>query len=278
MVDATGVLDESAPTNTFLSIMFGTVVLVMGAIILFGFQLQDLGVVITGLVFLALPIAADYYSNGRIIRSPGSFSALSAGYWLPVAFVAVVAAEVAFSFFSAPSGSYLSAPLANTPSVLQTLVNVWLAPIVENVLAISLTIVIYEKVMRGFLGLPRIVSALTAAVPAAIAFTFLHGVRDPNFRLLAFLVLMVMLVPLFLEDALPGPQVPYIPISITFTIGVHRMVNIANFGGYVPFVAEMASAEAPLVYATGLVLVFEAVTFLAFIVWMIRLGLRLSPS
>lgn len=73
-------------------------------------------------------------------------------------------------------------------------------------------------------------------------FAGLNGLRSRAFYVAAFLVVMLMLAPLYLEDYLPGNQTWFIPMSVATVFGVHRALNIQQGGRYFAFMSDMLQA------------------------------------
>lgn len=252
----------------------------MLAFIFFGYQLRDLDVIMAGVLFLASLVVDDVLTDGKYLRSPGSFGALSFGYWLPVWVMSLIGGvgKLRLSFLSAPtqSGGYLSALSGNPPSV-QAFVNRWAAPIYETLLKVAITYMVWHLSFK-FLNryLPAPIAAVVALVPAAGLFAGLHGLRSRAFYVAAFVVAMLMLAPLYLEDYLPGNQTWFIPMSVATVFGIHRALNIQQGGGYFAFVSDMLQAQPPMLWANGIALFIELVTFVA-AVWfagklLVRIG------
>ena len=239
----------------------------MLAFIFFGYQLRDIDIIMAGVLFLSSLVVDDVLTDGRYLRSPGSFAALSFGYWLPVWIMSAIGGvgDLQFSFLSAPtqSGGYLSA-LQGASAPVQAFVNRWAAPIYETLLKVSITYVVWHlsfKALNRYLPAP--IAVIVALVPAAGLFAGLHGLRSTEFYLAAFIVAMVMLAPLYLEDYLPGNQTWIIPMSVASVFGAHRAINVQNGGGYFVFVSDMLQAKPPLLWANGLALFIELVTLVA---------------
>ena len=239
----------------------------MLAFIFFGYQLRDIDVIMAGVLFLSSLIVDDVLTDGKYLRSPGSFTALSFGYWLPVWGFSAVGGlgNLQLSFLSTPtqSGGYLSALQGASPSV-QAFVNRWAAPIYETLLKVSITYLAWHlsfKLLNRYLPAP--VAVVVALVPAAGLFAGLHGLRSRAFYVAAFVVALLMLAPVYLEDYLPGNQTWFVPMSVATIFGVHRALNIQQGNGYFVFVSDMLQAQPPMLWANGIALFIELVTFIA---------------
>jgi hypothetical protein len=187
-------------------------------LVYFGYQLRDINIIMGGSLFLFSLIVNDVLTAGKYMNSPGSFAALSFGCWLPVWGMSLVGGvgDLRLSFISAPtqSGGYLSA-LGSAPTGVQAFINRWAAPIYETMLKVSITYAVWQLSFRALnQRLPGPVAVVVALVPAAGLFAGLHGLRSQAFYVAAFLVAMVMLAPVYLEDYLPGNQTWIIPMSV----------------------------------------------------------------
>jgi hypothetical protein len=248
-------------------LVVGGEALAMLAFIFFGYQLRDLDVIMAGVLFLSSLVVDDVLTDGKYLRSPGSFAALSFGYWLSVWVLSAVGGvgDLQFSFLSAPtqSGGYLSA-LSGASAPVQAFVNRWAAPIYETLLKVSITYVAWHlsfKLLNRYLPAP--IAVIVALVPAVGMFAGMHGLRSKAFYAAAFVVAMVMLAPLYLEDYLPGNQTWLIPMSVAGVFGIHRAINIQQGDGYLTFVSDMLQAEPPMLWANWIALFIELVTFVA---------------
>lgn len=252
----------------------------MLALVFFGYQLRDINIIMGGSLFLFSLIVNDVLTNGKYMNSPGTFAALSFGYWLPVWVMSTLGGvgDLKLSFISAPtqSGGYLSA-MSGAPVSVQAFINRWAAPVYETMLKVSITYAVWHLTFK-FLDryLPTPVAIVVALVPAAGLFAGMHGLRTARFYVAAFVVAMLMLAPLYLEDHLPGNQTWFIPMSVAFVFGVHRSLNIQQGGGYFTFVSDMLAAEPPMLWANQLTLLIELVTFVAAVWFAGKLVVRLG--
>ena len=239
----------------------------MLAFVFFGYQLRDLDIIVGGALFMFSLVVNDVLTDGRYLRWPGTFGALSFGYWLPVWILAALGGvgTLTLSFLSAPteSGGYLSA-LSGAPVAVQAFINRWAAPIYETMLKVSITYVVWHLSFKLLdLFLPTPIAIFVALSPAAGIFAGLHGLRSLDFYIAAYVVAMVMMGLVYYQSYLPDSFREVVPLSIALIFGIHRSINIQNGGGYLTFVSDMLQAQPPLLWANGLALFIELVTLVA---------------
>ena len=75
---------------------------------------------------------------------------------------------------------------------------------------------------------------------------------------------------------MPGNQTWSVPMSVATIFGIHRALNIQQGGGYFVFVSDMLAAEPPMLWANGVALLIELVTFLAALWFTGKLVVRLG--
>ncbi|WP_207587120.1 hypothetical protein [Halomontanus rarus] len=234
---------------------------VTGWVALFGFQNNQLELFATGLVFLPLAYIADRMSEGRIFRSPMSFYAGAVALRLPllVAWGIGFGSRFQLSTFSSATGSYLSL-LANAPEAIKSLINFFIAAVLENFLAFAIALITFD-ILHHRLGWGRVPAAVVAVLPSAAIFAWLHNSGNPVFVWTAFIVMVVMLGVVFLEDATDIDLFPFAPVGILLTIGIHQTLNVSNnSGGYLGYLGDLFFGEGAF-FATQLVGVFELVVW-----------------
>ena len=246
------------PTNVLLTVPALFVAL---ALAFFGFQQNNLGLLVAGLTLFLLPVTGLVLTKLNLLNSETSFYLTATGYvtGFLVFLIPGWLSNLSISFSSTPSQSYLAAALGETSAPVTSLMNNYLAPAGENMAILGLSILMLLTTREVTDN--RFVIGAAALLPASIGFALLHGVRSPFFLLLAG-SFMAMWVILYIGDDL-GIDLPQeIGLaSLGATIGLHRGNNVSASGGLTEYYSTILSASEPVIYLSYLVILIDLVLF-----------------
>lgn len=261
MPDFTSIISGEGERDVFNNLYIVLAILVSSGLALYGYQAGDLGLFAAGIVFVPLIILGDYASEGRLRKSPATFGVASLAFWTGRLLILLpgIIRDIQFSFFTTPGQGYLSSALAETTAEVQTIVNIFLAPIVENLAIIGVGSLIYLLALRSEFN--KTLSLIFAVIPTSIAFAALHGGVNLTFALMAFGIMSFMIIILLGVDS-NYFQVPVVPITFGFTVGLHSGLNIGSSGGLLNYYGTLAGATTPVLYASLAIIVFEALTII----------------
>ncbi|MCY4730571.1 hypothetical protein KY092_08365 [Natronomonas gomsonensis] len=237
----------------FSSIMFAV----------YGTQSGNIDLVVLGVIFALMGVAGVLFVEfgaGSFFTSSSTIAEASFSMWVGMlAFnIQTLVAGIRLNAFAPPTQGYaFSALSSQQPSVKGIVNGVW-APGGENLAllgsAAALVMIIYQKTENIFL------SIVAGTTPFAVLFASLHGETTPSFWVFAASVMFVMGVYLFGTDL--GAELPlaqYIPVTFGLFYGVHRGINISNFGGLGNWYTTILQAPEPLIYVSYLVIILDAV-------------------
>lgn len=280
MADTLTTLDEQAPVNTFLTVMFSMAVFTLGWIAIFAYQNSQLELLATGLAFIPLAIFMDWLSNGHIFRSNGSFGQLAFSFSLPILILEFfnLTGGLQFSVFSVASEGYLSSILASAPPSIQAAVNIFIAPVLETGVFVAVTLVLFRSMQFLFrhvypfnivpTGIDSVMAAFMAVQPAAYTFTKLHGdERGFWFSVAAYFVMNLMLLPGLFEDQIKTELIPFLGLGTSFIAGLHVALNMSNQGGLFSFFNTLLQVEGSVIVSHIGIIGFMLVSIVAGLGW-----------
>lgn len=262
MVDRTDIYYGEHDLDFFNSFAFAQSILLMAILAVWGYQPPfDLALVITALVFLPLIMSAESLTEGNILQSPATPTQGAKAYVFPQVFVIFVKGITDFqlSLYSAPvsENGYLSSILAETEPAIQAIFNNNLAPFVENFAIIAFTFLFFKFMMEADIrdkipeALPSTLTlAVIASLPGALIFGVLHGQTDIFFFIRAVAIMLILLVMLFGEELTEEHLLPF-GVTVGLTIGVHRAINLVEFGGYFKYLNTLFTASPDLLIQLG---------------------------
>jgi hypothetical protein len=225
------------------------------ALAFFGFQANNLGLLVAGLVLFLLPATGLLLTKNALFNSETSFyyTALGTGVFV----VPGLLGSLEISLSATPSQSYLAAALGQTSAEVTAIMNNFLAPRGENmaILGASVLALLSMKQVTD----NRYVQAGVTFVPASIAFALLHGVRSPAFLLLAG-GFMTAWIAIYLADDFGfdiGDQLALTTFALT--VGLHQGNNTAASGGLLNYYSTILSASTPILYLSYLIILIDVV-------------------
>jgi hypothetical protein len=237
----------------FSSIMFAV----------YGTQSGNIELVVLGVIFALMGIGGVLFVEfgaGSFFKSSSTIAEASFSVWLGMMMfnVSNIVANIRLNAFAPPTEGYAFSALSSQQPSVKAIVNgVW-APGGENLALLGagsvFAMIVYQK--TGSI----IVSAVLGILPFAVLFAFLHGVATVGFWVFAATVMFVMGLYLFGTDL--GAELPfaqYIPITFGLFYGIHRGINISQFGGLINWYTTILQAPAPLIYVSYLVIILDAV-------------------
>lgn len=279
MADTLATLDEKAPVHIYLTTMFSMAVFTLGWIAIFAYQNSQLELLATGLAFIPLAIFMDWLSNGHIFRANGTFGQLAFSFSLPIVVLEFFnfAGDMQFTVFSVASEGYLSI-LASAPPSVRAAVNIFIAPVLETGVFVAVTLVLFKMTLFLFrkvypftvipTGPDKIFAAIMAVQPAAYSFMSLHGdERGFFFKLAAYLIMNIMLLPGLFEDQIKQTLVPLLGLGTAFIAGLHVALNMSNQGGLFSFFDLLLQIEGSVLVAHLGIIGFISISILAGMHW-----------
>jgi len=231
------------------------------AMAFFGFQQNNLGLLVAGLVLFLLPAVGLILTDLKLFNSEAPFYFTALGYIVgySVFILPGLLGNLEFSLSATPSASYLSTALGQTSPEITSIMNNYLAPRGENMailgLAALLLVTMREVTDNIF------VQGFVTFVPASLAFALLHGVRNPFFLVLAA-AFMAIWITLYLGDEL-GIDVPTNLGIATFaaTVGLHQSNNVNASGGLIEYYSTILGASPPILYLSYLIVLIDVILF-----------------
>jgi len=250
--------DELDPTNFVLTV---PTLLVALAMAFFGFQQNNLGLLVAGLTLFLLPVTGLVLTRLNLLNSKTPFYYTALGYVLgTLIFIGPdLLGNLSFSLSATPSQSYLAAALGETSAPVTSIMNNYLAPRGENmaILAASLLSLLTARSVTD----NRFVIGFAAIVPASLAFALLHGVRSPFFLILAGSFMAVWIL-IYLGDEIGIDTPSELGIaSFGLTVGLHQGNNIAASGGIIEYYNTILTASTPVLYISYLIILLDLILF-----------------
>ncbi|MFB1064828.1 hypothetical protein [Natrinema sp. H-ect4] len=229
----------------------------------YGTQNGNIDLVVLGVIFALMGIVGVLFVElgaGSFFRSSSTTAEASFAVWIGMIApnISNLVANVRLNAFAPPTEGYaFSALSSQQPSVKGIVNGVW-APGGENLALLgasaSLVMILYQKTESILL------SVILGVSPFAVLFASLHGVATAGFWVFAASVMFVMGLYLFGTDL--GAELPlarYVPITFGLFYGVHRGINISQFGGLVNWYTTILQAPEPLIYVSYLVIILDAI-------------------
>lgn len=244
------------PTNVLLTVPALFVAL---ALAFFGFQSDNLGLLVAGLTLFLLPASGLIISDNNLFNSENFF------YYSALAYIAgnlvfllpSILGELSVSLSATPSQSYLAAALGQTSEPVTAIMNNYLAPRGENMSILGagiLLLITAREVTEN-----KVAQAGIALVPTSIAFALLHGVRSPFFLLIAGMFMTAWGI-IYLGDDLGIEFLDEISIAgFALTVGLHQGNNISASGGLFEYYSVILSASPPVYYLSLLIVAIDLV-------------------
>jgi hypothetical protein len=279
MVDTLTQFNEKAPINLYLSLMYSVAVLTLGWISIVAFQQAKISLLATGLTFIPLAVFADWASQGKIFRSQASWGLLAFSFAAPILFIQSLGflTGLEFSVYAVASEGFLASILAEAPSSIQTSVNVFIAAILETGVFVTTALISFAamKVLfrrlpffRGIGEQPRLlIAAIISAQPAAYAFQEMHGKGGFAFKVAAYLVMNIMLIPGLLEEVTSRSLTKIIGLGSAFIAGLHVGLNMSAAGGIFTVTASLLSVEGSVIVPHAVLLGFLYVSIFTGVSW-----------
>lgn len=270
MTDLTDIYYGEDDLDFFNSFGFALTILIMGLLAVYGYQPPfDHALLVSALVFIPLILSAESLTQGNILQSSATPTEGAKAYLLPQLFAvfATDLSKIQLSFYSAPvsEGGYLASILAQTEPAVQAIFNNNIAPFAENFAIIAFTFLFFKFLIEAEFRekLPEFMPetftlSVVASAPGALVFAFLHGQTSTGFFFKAFIVMLILLTMLFAEELTEQDLLPF-GVTVGLTIGVHRAINLAEFGGYIKYLNILMTAQAPIIYIGYLVIIFDLV-------------------
>jgi hypothetical protein len=232
------------------------------ALAFFGFQSNNLGLLVAGLVLFLLPITGlvlPPLTGNNILKSEksGFLAALAYLAGFGVFVVPSLLGRVSFSFSATPSQSYLAAALGETSVEVTSIMNNYLAPAGENMAILGLAVVLLSVTRQVTDN--KLVQGAAVILPTSIAFALLHGVRSPVFFLFAggFMALWAIL---YIGDDLGISYIEDLALAgFAATVGLHRGNNVAASGGLFEYYGTILSAPSPIIYLSYLIVLIDVI-------------------
>lgn len=224
------------------------------AMAFFGFQSNNLGLLVAGLVLFLLPAVGMILTRGNLLKSPFVLYYSAVGYLAGnlVMLGPGLVSNLNLSVMSTPSTSYLSTALGETSVQVTAIMNNFLAPRGENMAILGLSVLLLIGIKRVTDN--NILAGIGAILPSAIAFALLHGARTTGFFLLAggFMTLWILL---YLGDQLGIDLASEISLgAFALTVGLHQGNNISSSGGLIEYYSTLLTAPEPVIYISYLII------------------------
>lgn len=246
------------PTNVLLTVPALFVALAMA---FFGFQQNNLGLLVAGLTLFLLPVTGLVLTRLELLNSTTPFYWTAAGYVVGTLIFVLpdLVTNINLSFSATPSQSYLAAALGETSVAVTSIMNNYLAPRGENMAILGLAVLLLLTA-RSVTDNKALISLITLA-PTSLAFALLHGVRSPFFLLLAGGFMTVWII-LYLGDDL-GIDAPTEVGLASFgaTVGLHQGNNISASGGLLEYYSTLLTASEPVIFISYLIILIDIVLF-----------------
>ncbi|WP_226005971.1 hypothetical protein [Natrinema salinisoli] len=248
--------EEETPFNLFMVAILLVAAFATAALTFFGIQEQNMNFIAIGLSFGFFLLLGVAFTRGEVLTGPGTFSQVSAAYWLGhLPFLVSMPIGGSLSLFSAPTDAHLSM-VQQAPIYIQHKVNLWMAPIIETVTLLGFVAVLFIAIRRG----TRLETsgALSVAITLiGTGFALLHGARTPAFFLFAFASFTVWTVIVFGHD-LGWWETSLIPAGTALAVAMHKGNNHADQQiGVLESWQVILSAPEPIVYISAGIVLFE---------------------
>lgn len=268
MVDTLTQLNENAPINLYLSLMYSIPLLTLGWISIVAFQQGRLSLLATGLAFIPLAMFSDWASQGKIFRSNAKWGLLAFSFSAPILFFQSLGfiSGLEFSIYAVASEGFLASILAEAPRSIQDSVNVFIAAILETGVFVTSALIFFaatKKMLRRipfFRTLPEqprlVIAAIFSAQPASYAFTRMHSKRGFVFSVAAYVVMNIMLIPGLLEEVTGRSLTKIIGLGSAFIAGLHVALNMSTAGGIFAVTASLLSVEGSVIIPHAILLGF----------------------
>jgi len=253
--DITG--DNFNPANVLLTVPALFIAL---ALAFFGFQSDNLGLLVAGLVLFLLPASGlilPLLSGNNILNSDRSFylSALAYVVGFGVFVLPGAFSQLSFSLSATPSASYLAAALGQTSAPVTSMMNNFLAPAGENMAILGLAIVLLHTARQ--VTDSRLIQGGIVVLPISTIFALLHGVRSPVFFLFSG-GFMAAWAFLYIGDDLGIEALESFGLaSFALTVGLHRGNNVAASGGLINYYETILGANTPILYLSILIILID---------------------
>lgn len=241
--------------------IFGVLIFSSLMFAVYGTKTANIELVVLAVIFALMGIAGVLFVEfgaGSFFRSSSTVSEASFSVWLGMLMfnISNLVANIRLNAFAPPTQGYaFSALSSQQPSVKGIVNGVW-APGGENLALLGagavFAMIVYQKTES------IILSAVLGILPFAVLFAFLHGVATVGFWIFAAAVMFVMGLYLFGTDL--GAELPfaqYVPVTFGLFYGVHRGINISQFGGLINWYTTILQAPAPLIYVSYLVILLD---------------------
>jgi len=259
MVEVNDVLGTDLnPTNVLLTVPALFVAL---ALAFFGFQENNLGLLVAGLTLFLLPVTGLVLTKLNLLNSETAFYYTALGYvgGTTIFVLPDLFGNLSLSLSTTPSQSYLAAALGETSAPVTSIMNNYLAPRGEN-MAILGAAVISLLTAKRVTDNKFIISA-AALGPASIAFALLHGVRSPFFLLLAGSFMAVWIILYIGDDLGINAPTELGLASFGLTVGLHQGNNIAASGGLIEYYSTILTASSPIIYLSYMIILIDVILF-----------------
>lgn len=226
------------------------------AMAFFGFQSNNLGLLVAGLVLFLLPATGLILTKGNLLKSPFTLYYSAVGYLLGYAvFLVPGFVQKNFSVMSTPSSSYLSTALGETSVQVTSIMNNFLAPRGENMAILGLSVLLMVGVKRATDS--NILAGMFAILPSSIAFALLHGARTIGFLLLAGGFMAIWII-LYIGDEFGLEIASDLGVGMfALTVGLHQSNNVSASGGVVEYYSTILSAPEPVIYISYLIVAID---------------------
>lgn len=246
------------PTNVLLTVPALFVAL---ALAFFGFQNNNLGLLVAGLTLFLLPVTGLVLTKLNLLNSETAFYYTTLGYvgGTLVFVLPDLIANTSFSLSATPSQSYLAAALGETSEPVTAIMNNYLAPRGENmsILAASILGLLTARQVTD----NRFLISAAALVPSSLAFALLHGVRSPLFLLIAGSFMAVWII-LYIGDDLGIDAPTELGLAgFGITVGLHQGNNISASGGLIDYYSTLLTATEPVIFLSYLIIVIDSILF-----------------
>lgn len=231
------------------------------ALAFFGFQNNNLGLLVAGLTLFLLPVSGLIISDRTLLLSEYSLYVAGLGYVIGTGIFLLpeLLTNLSISLSATPSQSYLAAALGETSAPVTAIMNNYLAPRGENmaILGLSLLLLFTTRELTD----NRFIQTAVALGPASLAFALLHGVRSPLFLLLAGTFMSAWIIIYIGDDlGITAPETLGLAGFAT-TVGLHQGNNISASGGLLSYYSTLLQAGTPVIYLSYLIIVLDLIIF-----------------
>jgi hypothetical protein len=242
--------------------IFGVLIFSSIMFAVYGTKSGNIELVVLGVIFALMGIAGVLFVElgaGSFFRSSSTLAQASFSVWAGMLLFNLpdLLADIQLNAFAPPTEGYaFSALSSQQPSVKAIINGVWAAG-GENLALLGgssvFVMYIYQKTENIWL------SVVLGVTPFAILFAFLHGVASAAFWVFAATMMFAWGVYLFGTDLGASlPYAEYIPVTFGLFYGMHRGINISNFG-LVNWYTTILQAPEPLIYVSYLVILLDLI-------------------